>query len=80
MQSLVVSNLNVFINKFNVLYCDVLECNKPKIKNAIRRMYPPIDWRASMVVELLQGLEGTVDMGLHLEEMKWIMDDVCVND
>ena len=80
MGSLVVSNLNVLTNKFNVLYSDVLNFNKSKIKNTIQRVYTPIDWRASMVIELLQGLEGTIDMGLNLEEMKWMMEDVCVND
>ena len=66
MRSLVVSNINIIISRLNVVYTDLIRLKKCDIKAAIQSFYPSMDWRASMALELIQGLEGTIGMGLTL--------------
>ena len=78
-RSLVISNINIFINKLHIIHTDLIHFKKCDIKAAIQSLYPSMVWRASMALELIQGLEGTIDMGLNEDEMKWLLNDVCVN-
>ena len=72
-----VKNVNAFVNKFNVTLYDLFKCSKTNIKSLIRRSYPPMDWRAGMIEELLNAKDGISDLGLFSDEIDRILLDTC---
>ena len=70
----------MFINKHHITLNDLFTSNKRKIKNLIRQSYPPMDWRAGMVEELLHAVDGVVDFGFTREELMDILNTVCIDN
>ena len=59
-----ISNINSFINRFNIVYVDFFNMKKNMFKRRISNRYHDIDWRANLVLEILHCLDGQYDSGL----------------
>ena len=51
--------------------------SKNQIKEIIRNTYPPMDWRAGMVVELLHALDGLLNVELNENEIILLLNEIC---
>ena len=78
--SYTVSNVNKILNKFDILYADLFDLKKFQIKKNIKIHYPPMDWRSGMTVELLHALDDQVDLGLTRQELRILLDEICICD
>ena len=74
-----ISNINTFINKFNIVYVDFINMKKKMFKRKIGNTYNDTDWRSNLVLELLHCLDGHYDSGLSKEELRCILNDVAVS-
>ena len=68
------------LNKYNIVFVDLFKLNKGQIKLKIKNTYPPMDWRAGMVVELLQALDNTLNVELTTNEIRFLLNEICILD
>ena len=76
--SYTITNVNMCVNKYNIVFADLFKLNKGQIKEKIKNTYPPMDWRAGMVVELLQALDDTLNVELTTNEIRFLLNEICI--
>ena len=57
---------------------DVFKMKKGDIKRSIRESMPQKDWRWNVIVEILLCLDGQLNNGVSIHELKEILNHVCV--
>ena len=73
--SYVVSNINKFVNNFNITYAEVFSSSKRRVKNVISQLYENEDWKINMIIELLEVKDGIHELDLE----KDIVDEILIN-
>ena len=77
--SYTVSNVYKFVNKFNVPFCDLFKMKKCDIRNVINQSYSNIDWKVPIIKELLNILDGQMEVEMGREEIMFILNTICTD-
>ena len=77
--SYAVSNVYKFVNRFDIPFNDILHLNKNGIKRIISLKYQNVDWKISIIKEVLSCLDGHTEIDLNKEEMLYILNCVCTS-
>ena len=75
--SYTMSNVYSFVHRFNIPLADLLYMNKLALKRAIDVHYQNEDWKVSVIIDILNCLDGLRDVGLARDELYLLLNFVC---
>ena len=75
--SYTLTNSNIIPKSFDIKYCDISKINKTIIRKKILDKVPPIDWRGNLLKELVNVLDGELEINMDYNDIKEIQNYVC---
>ena len=70
-------NLNCIFYTYNLNWDKLSEMSMNKIKKHVKEYERTVDWRASIIAELLTIRENPADSILNREEVAFMLDALC---
>ena len=53
--------------------------SKQLVKRAINNHYQNVDWKVSVIIDVLHCLDGQTDVGLDRDQLSLILNHVCTD-
>ena len=77
--SYALSNVYRFVHKFQNPFGDVFVMSNRLVKRAINNHYQNVDWKVSVIIDILHCLDGQTDVGLDRDQLSLILNHVCTD-